>query len=160
MTACCRLRPTRYGTPDELKALVDAAHAHGLMMFLDVVYNHFGPDGNYLPAPTRRSSFAMTSRRRGGRRSIFVTREVRRFFTENASTGSWNTVSTACGSMPSTPSANAIGSMKWRPKCAERVEPGRHVHLVLENEDNVPAICAAISMRNGTTMVIMCCMFC
>lgn len=39
-----------YGTPDELKALVDAAHARGLMMLLDVVYNHFGPDGNYLHA--------------------------------------------------------------------------------------------------------------
>ena len=34
--------------PDELRALVDAAHGHGLMIFLDVVYNHFGPDGNYL----------------------------------------------------------------------------------------------------------------
>ena len=34
--------------PDDLKALIDAAHGHGLMMFLDVVYNHFGPDGNYL----------------------------------------------------------------------------------------------------------------
>jgi maltooligosyltrehalose trehalohydrolase len=31
-----------------LKALVDASHDHGLMIFLDVVYNHFGPDGNYL----------------------------------------------------------------------------------------------------------------
>ncbi|MBB3173598.1 maltooligosyltrehalose trehalohydrolase [Endobacter medicaginis] len=39
-----------YGTPDDLKALVDAAHARGLMIFLDVVYNHFGPDGNYLSA--------------------------------------------------------------------------------------------------------------
>jgi 1,4-alpha-glucan branching enzyme/maltooligosyltrehalose trehalohydrolase len=39
-----------YGTPDELKALVQAAHARGLMVFLDVVYNHFGPDGNYLHA--------------------------------------------------------------------------------------------------------------
>ncbi|HYD65304.1 malto-oligosyltrehalose trehalohydrolase [Azospirillum sp.] len=39
-----------YGTPEELKALVDAAHARGLMMFLDVVYNHFGPEGNYLHA--------------------------------------------------------------------------------------------------------------
>jgi maltooligosyl trehalose hydrolase (EC 3.2.1.141) len=38
----------RYGTPDELKALVQAAHARGLMVLLDVVYNHFGPDGNYL----------------------------------------------------------------------------------------------------------------
>jgi malto-oligosyltrehalose trehalohydrolase len=37
-----------YGRPEELKALVDAAHAHGLMVFLDVVYNHFGPEGNYL----------------------------------------------------------------------------------------------------------------
>jgi len=37
-----------YGTPDELKALVDEAHARGLMVFLDVVYNHFGPEGNYL----------------------------------------------------------------------------------------------------------------
>ena len=37
-----------YGGPDPLKRLVDAAHARGLMVFLDVVYNHFGPDGNYL----------------------------------------------------------------------------------------------------------------
>jgi len=39
-----------YGTPDDLKRLVDAAHARGLMMLLDVVYNHFGPEGNYLHA--------------------------------------------------------------------------------------------------------------
>ena len=38
-----------YGTPDELKALVAAAHARGLMVLIDVVYNHFGPEGNYLP---------------------------------------------------------------------------------------------------------------
>ena len=37
-----------YGTPDHLKRLVQSAHQHGLMIFLDVVYNHFGPDGNYL----------------------------------------------------------------------------------------------------------------
>jgi malto-oligosyltrehalose trehalohydrolase len=39
-----------YGRPDDLKALIDAAHARGVMVFLDVVYNHFGPDGNYLPS--------------------------------------------------------------------------------------------------------------
>ncbi len=39
-----------YGTPDELRALVDLAHQHGLGVILDVVYNHFGPDGNYLRA--------------------------------------------------------------------------------------------------------------
>ena len=37
-----------YGQPDDLRALVDAAHAHGLAVILDVVYNHFGPDGNFL----------------------------------------------------------------------------------------------------------------
>ena len=37
-----------YGRPDELKTLVQAAHDAGLMIFLDVVYNHFGPKGNYL----------------------------------------------------------------------------------------------------------------
>jgi maltooligosyltrehalose trehalohydrolase len=41
---------SRYGTPDDLKRLVAAAHARGLMVLLDVVYNHFGPDGNYLHA--------------------------------------------------------------------------------------------------------------
>ncbi len=38
-----------YGRPEDLKALVAAAHARGIMIILDVVYNHFGPDGNYLP---------------------------------------------------------------------------------------------------------------
>jgi len=41
---------SRYGRPDELKALVEACHARGLAVLLDVVYNHFGPEGNYLPA--------------------------------------------------------------------------------------------------------------
>jgi malto-oligosyltrehalose trehalohydrolase len=39
-----------YGGPDDFKAFVDAAHARGLMLILDVVYNHFGPEGNYLSA--------------------------------------------------------------------------------------------------------------
>ncbi|MBK1647506.1 malto-oligosyltrehalose trehalohydrolase [Rhabdochromatium marinum] len=39
---------SRYGQPENLKRLVQAAHQRGLMVFLDVVYNHFGPEGNYL----------------------------------------------------------------------------------------------------------------
>ena len=39
-----------YGRPEELKAFIDAAHRRSLMVFIDVVYNHFGPHGNYLPA--------------------------------------------------------------------------------------------------------------
>ena len=41
---------SRYGRPEDLKQLVEACHARGLAVFLDVVYNHFGPEGNYLPA--------------------------------------------------------------------------------------------------------------
>ncbi|MFT3859039.1 MAG: alpha-amylase family glycosyl hydrolase [Aquabacterium sp.] len=37
-----------YGRPDALKAFIQAAHRLGMMVMLDVVYNHFGPDGNYL----------------------------------------------------------------------------------------------------------------
>jgi len=37
-----------YGRPEDLKGLVQAAHRSGLMVILDVVYNHFGPEGNYL----------------------------------------------------------------------------------------------------------------
>ena len=41
--------PTRlYGTPDDLRRFVDESHRLGLAVILDVVYNHFGPDGNYL----------------------------------------------------------------------------------------------------------------
>ena len=46
MFAPCRL----YGTPDDLRFFVDRAHALKLGVILDVVYNHFGPDGNYLGA--------------------------------------------------------------------------------------------------------------
>jgi maltooligosyltrehalose trehalohydrolase len=37
-----------YGTPDDLRAFIDRAHSLGVAVILDVVYNHFGPDGNYL----------------------------------------------------------------------------------------------------------------
>jgi maltooligosyltrehalose trehalohydrolase len=41
-----------YGSPDDLRAFIDKAHALGIGVILDVVYNHFGPDGNYLHAFT------------------------------------------------------------------------------------------------------------
>jgi maltooligosyltrehalose trehalohydrolase len=45
----CLYAPTRlYGEPEDLRAFVDEAHARGVAVILDVVYNHLGPDGNYL----------------------------------------------------------------------------------------------------------------
>jgi maltooligosyltrehalose trehalohydrolase len=43
-----------YGTPDDLRAFIDRAHSLGLAVILDVVYNHFGPDGNYLAVSPKR----------------------------------------------------------------------------------------------------------
>ena len=74
-----------YGTPDELKALVDAAHGLGLMMFLDVVYNHFGP-GRQLPAAYAPQFFREDIRRPGAPRSI--SRQPRRCATSSSTTRS------------------------------------------------------------------------
>jgi maltooligosyltrehalose trehalohydrolase len=74
-----------YGTPDDLKKLVAACHAHGLAVILDVVYNHLGPSGNYLAkfGPYFTKKFASA----WGEGINFDgpdSREVRRFFCDNA----------------------------------------------------------------------------
>jgi malto-oligosyltrehalose trehalohydrolase len=72
-----------YGGPDGLKRLVDAAHERGLMVFLDVVYNHFGPDGSYLHmyAP---EFFHPERATPWGASIAFDLASVRNFFIENA----------------------------------------------------------------------------
>ncbi len=72
-----------YGTPEDLKAFVDAAHERGLMVFLDVIYNHFGPDGNYLHAYA--SSFFHSERDTPWGGAIdYSESHVRQFFVQNA----------------------------------------------------------------------------
>ncbi len=72
-----------YGSPEEMKALIDAAHGHGLMVLLDVVYNHFGPDGNYLHAYA--PGFFHEERHTPWGPAIAYEKEpVRGFFIENA----------------------------------------------------------------------------
>jgi len=72
-----------YGSPDDLKALIDAAHRAGLMALLDVVYNHFGPEGNYLAAYA--PEFFDPDRQTPWGDAIAYDRDpVRRFFIENA----------------------------------------------------------------------------
>ena len=75
-----------YGGPDGLKRLVDACHRHGLAVILDVVYNHLGPDGNYL-GRVRALLHAAATARRGARRSTSTAptaSRVRRYFIDNA----------------------------------------------------------------------------
>jgi maltooligosyltrehalose trehalohydrolase len=74
---------SRYGRPEALKALVQAAHRAGLMVFLDVVYNHFGPKGNFLHlyAP---QFFTDRHKTPWGAAIDFRQRAVRDFFIHNA----------------------------------------------------------------------------
>jgi maltooligosyltrehalose trehalohydrolase len=72
-----------YGTPDELRALVDAAHVRGLGVIIDVVYNHIGPCGNVLPEYARR--YFHTERASiWGQGLNYDEPHVRRFFIQNA----------------------------------------------------------------------------
>ena len=72
-----------YGGPDALKRLVDAAHARRLMVFLDVVYNHFGPDGNYLHSYAP-DFFDDTRHTPWGAAIAYERPPVRAYFVENA----------------------------------------------------------------------------
>ncbi|MEM7643038.1 MAG: malto-oligosyltrehalose trehalohydrolase [Pseudomonadota bacterium] len=72
-----------YGTPDDLRALIDAAHGRGIMVMLDVVYNHFGPDGNYLGAYAP-AFFDATRQTPWGAAIDYGQDPVRRFAIENA----------------------------------------------------------------------------
>ncbi len=123
-----------YGTPDELKQLVDRAHALGLMVFLDVVYNHFGPAGNYLPlyAP---SFFREDRHTPWGDGIDFRQPEVRRFFIDNAV--AWMRDFHIDGLRLD--AVHAIGDDDFLIELADEVRqsaPDHHVHLVVENERN------------------------
>jgi maltooligosyltrehalose trehalohydrolase len=74
-----------YGAPDDLKALVDACHGEGLAVLLDVVYNHFGPAGNYA---RRFGPYTTEAYKTPWGPAVNLdhagSREVRRFFCDNA----------------------------------------------------------------------------
>lgn len=128
-----------YGTPDDLKALVDTAHGLGLMMFLDVVYNHFGPDGNHLGAYAQRF-FRDDHSTPWGAGIDYRRHEVRAFFQANARY--WIEEFRFDGLRFD--AVHAIGDDDWLREMAQDIRThlpsDRHVHLVLENDDNQAAL--------------------
>ncbi|HTU55861.1 MAG TPA: malto-oligosyltrehalose trehalohydrolase [Acetobacteraceae bacterium] len=124
-----------YGPPEALKALIDAAHGLGLMVLLDVVYNHFGPDGNYLAAYAG-AFFRRDTATPWGTAIDFRQPEVRAFFTDNALL--WLLEYRFDGLRFD--AVHAIGDRDFLRELASSlrgaVEPGRDVHLVLENDEN------------------------
>jgi maltooligosyltrehalose trehalohydrolase len=130
-----------YGPPEELKALVQAAHERGLMVLLDVVYNHFGPEGNYLHlyAPAFFTTRYVTPWGAAINFDGAHSRTVREFFIHNALY--WLEEYHLDGLR-----LDAVHAIRdeSRPdiltELAERVNNGpgrdRTLHLILENVDN------------------------
>ncbi|MGN6082940.1 malto-oligosyltrehalose trehalohydrolase [Trinickia sp.] len=128
-----------YGRPEELKALIDRAHELGLAVLLDVVYNHFGPDGNDLPKYAR-AFFRDDVATPWGPAIDFRRHEVREFFFQNALY--WLHEYGFDGLRLD--AVHAIGDDGWLRELSDRVRaslpPHRHVHLVLENEHNTASL--------------------
>jgi maltooligosyltrehalose trehalohydrolase len=128
-----------YGRPDDLKALVDAAHSRGIMVFLDVVYNHFGPEGNYLHriAP---AFFSDEHHTPWGVAIDYRVPEVRAFAIENAL--HWLRDYRFDGlRLDAVHPIVEPGKPNILTELAAAVNElaatsGRHIHLVLENDDN------------------------
>ncbi len=127
-----------YGTPDDLKQLIDAAHGEGLQVFLDVVYNHFGPEGNYLHAYAP-DFFTDAHQTPWGAAIDFSRAPVRGFFIENAL--HWLTEYRFDGlRFDAVHAITDDGEPHMLDELArtirQRLPVNRLVHLVLENDAN------------------------
>jgi maltooligosyltrehalose trehalohydrolase len=127
-----------YGRPEDLKALIDEAHLRGLMVFLDVVYNHFGPEGNYLGRYAPR--FFTDAQTPWGSAIDYRVPEVRAFAIENALY--WLRQYRFDGlRLDAVHSIVELGEISMLHDLSVAVghlaaETGCHIHLVLENDDN------------------------
>jgi maltooligosyltrehalose trehalohydrolase len=126
-----------YGSPDDLRALVDDAHGLGLMVLLDVVYNHFGPDGAYIHAAAK-PFFDEGVHTPWGAAIDFKRQEVADFFIDNAVM--WLRDYRFDGLRFD--AVHAINPPEFLLRMATeiRTRVDHPVHLVLENEDNRASI--------------------
>ena len=142
-----------YGRPEDLQRLIDEAHRRGLSVFVDVVYNHFGPDGNFMPsyAPLftdRHSSTWGEGINLDGEGS----RTVRDFFIENALY--WLDLYRFDGirfdavhALQDDSDTHFLTELAMRVRAAF---PERHIHLIVENEENDSDLLARDAAGNPT----------
>ncbi|MGF7155403.1 malto-oligosyltrehalose trehalohydrolase [Novosphingobium gossypii] len=140
-----------YGSPDDLRALVDAAHGLGLGVMMDVVYNHFGPSGNYLGAwcpsffhPERASPW--------GAGIAFETAAVREYFIANAL--HWldeyrldGLRFDAVHAIEDHSATHFLDELGQRIRATDR---GRPIHLVTEDERNLARYFTPDAPYDGT----------
>lgn len=123
-----------YGAPDTLRRLIDTAHGLGLMVFIDVVYNHFGPQGNAL-AHYAGAFFRDDRQTPWGPAIDFRQAAVREFFIGNAQM--WVREYRVDGLRID--AVHAIRDRDFLRELAARARhaaDGRELHLILENENN------------------------
>jgi len=132
-----------YGRPEDLKTLIDAAHQRQICVFLDVVYNHFGPDGNYLP--TYAPLFTDKHKSPWGDGINYDdegSEEVRKFVIENVVY--WieqfridGIRFDAVHAIKDDSDEHLLQTIARR---AQMAAGDRHLHLIVENEDNDSAL--------------------
>ena len=128
-----------YGTPDDLKAMIDTAHGLGICVYLDVVYNHFGPDGAYIHVFAR-EFFTEDQHTPWGAAIDFRRPQVRDYYLQNLVYWLMEFRFDGCR-------FDAVMEIKEEDFLFDlariargRVEPGRHVGLVVEHEFNRAAL--------------------
>ncbi|KJC60990.1 1,4-alpha-glucan branching protein [Bradyrhizobium sp. LTSPM299] len=127
-----------YGRPDDLKTLIDEAHLRGLMVMLDVVYNHFGPEGNYLGryAP----AFFTDAKTPWGSAIDYRVPEVHAFAIENAVSWlrNYRFDGLRLDAVDTIIDEDGVSVLRDLSVAAGRLaaETGRHINLVLENGEN------------------------
>lgn len=133
-----------YGRPEDLKAFIDAAHAREIMVILDVVYNHFGPEGNYIARyfPQMFSRKHKTAWGAGLNFDEAGCHQVREFIVQNALywTGEFHVDGLrldASHAMIDDSSHHILNEISERVHAANG---DRHVHLILENEQTIPRL--------------------
>ena len=129
-----------YGRPEDLKRLIDSAHAKNLMVFLDVVYNHFGPEGNYLwlYAP---QFFTERHRNPWGQAINFdgdLSRTVRDYFIHNALywLEEYHFDGLRFDAVHAITDDSCPDILSELAETIREKLTGRRVHLVLENDNN------------------------
>ncbi len=126
-----------YGSPDDFKAFIDAAHGLGLMVFLDVVYNHFGPEGNYLGqyAP---GFFRQGASTPWGDAIAYEKPEVRAYFIENVLywLRDFRLDGLRFDAIDQIEDGSNVHILEQIARTVRNEIGGRHVHLITENPAN------------------------
>ncbi|WP_443478408.1 alpha-amylase family glycosyl hydrolase [Novosphingobium aerophilum] len=127
-----------YGSPDDLRRFVDAAHGLGMGVLLDVVHNHLGPSGNYLAAwcpsffhPDRRSPW--------GQGIAYETAAVRDFFIENALywLADYRLDGLRLDAVHAIEDRSPVHFLDELGQRVRAVDWGRPIHLITEDERNL-----------------------